>query len=167
VERTLVSVVATMDLTNGQGRFEYVQAVPGSAPTPGDAHSPVVVRARRADGALLSDNPVAVKLNSELGPADARLGLVDAVLSLDGEARGLELVIRGHVVDTFSGAAQTYAVQASTDGGRTWQTLAVGLSEPGVDVDPNQFPPGQTVMLRVITTDGFSRSEVGVEELHT
>jgi hypothetical protein len=166
MERTLVSVVATIDLTSGQGRFEYVQAVPGSEPTPSDAYSPVVVRARRADGTLLSDNPVAVKLNSELGPGDARLGLVDAVLSLDGDARGLELVIHGRVVDTFGGSP-TYAVQASTDGGRSWQTLAVGLSEPAVDVDPNQFPPGQTVMLRVITTDGFSRSEVSVEELHT
>ena len=53
-----------------------------------------------------------------------------------------------------------YSVQASTDGGRVWRTVAVGLAEPSVDVDRSQFTPGQTVQLRVIATDGFTRSEV-------
>jgi hypothetical protein len=67
--------------------------------------------------------------------------------------------------ETRSRAEQQYrySVQASTDGGRTWRTLAVGLAEPSVDVDRSQFAPGQTVQLRVIATDGFARSEVRSE----
>ena len=197
LNRHLISIVANVNLTTGQGKLEYVQAMPGGEPTPTDPSSSVAVRARRGDGSVLRDYPVAVKLNSELGPADERTGLVDAILPVDIDATVLELVINGRVVDTHRAAAQppaansarvvgaeggeialawntgprepshTYAVQASTDGGQTWQTLAVGLKESTITIDQSQFGSGKTVKVRVIATDGFTRSEIMTEELHT
>ncbi len=54
------------------------------------------------------------------------------------------------------GANLTYNVQASTDDGQTWQTVAVGRTSPDVEIDRTQFPPGSRVTVRVIATDGFS-----------
>ena len=197
VDRNLISVVASVNLTTGQGKLEYVQAVPGHEPTPSDATSSVAVRALDSSGAVLSSHAAPVKLNSELAPGDPRTGLVDAVIPVETRATTLELVINGRVVDTFHAGGQapavssarvvsaeggevalawntgprqaghTYAVQASTDGGQTWQTLAVGLTEPTMNIDQTQFGHGQTVKVRVIATDGFTRTEVLSEELHT
>lgn len=51
---------------------------------------------------------------------------------------------------------QTYSAQVSADGGRTWQTIGVGLKEPTVHLDRSQFSPGDDVRLRITTTNGFS-----------
>jgi hypothetical protein len=59
----------------------------------------------------------------------------------------------------------TYIVQVSTDDGRTWQTLAVGLSTPEVNIDRDQFRGAGNVLVRVIATDGFRRSVVTSEPL--
>jgi hypothetical protein len=53
---------------------------------------------------------------------------------------------------------QTYSVQVSTDGGRTWQTIAVGLKRPALDLDRSQFRAGQDVRVRVVATNGLQRS---------
>ena len=50
----------------------------------------------------------------------------------------------------------SYSAQVSADGGRTWQTLGVGLREPTVHLDRGQFRPGDDVRLRITTTNGFS-----------
>lgn len=50
----------------------------------------------------------------------------------------------------------SYSAQVSADGGRTWQTLGVGLKEPTVQLDRGQFRPGDDVRLRITTTNGFS-----------
>ncbi|WP_371592063.1 hypothetical protein [Streptomyces virginiae] len=50
----------------------------------------------------------------------------------------------------------SYSAQVSADGGRTWQTLGVGLKEPTVHLDRGQFRPGDDVRLRITTTNGFS-----------
>ena len=52
----------------------------------------------------------------------------------------------------------TYTVQVSTDNGMTWQTLAVGLATPEITIDRNQFLGAEQVQIRVIATDGFTRS---------
>ena len=59
----------------------------------------------------------------------------------------------------------TYSVQVSTDEGRTWQTLAVGLPTPDVAIDRDQFRGAGNVLVRVIATDGFRRSVVTSEPL--
>jgi hypothetical protein len=59
----------------------------------------------------------------------------------------------------------TYIVQTSTDQGRTWQTLAVGLDKPEVVIDHTQFYGAKHLLVRVISTDGFTSAEVTSESL--
>ena len=56
--------------------------------------------------------------------------------------------------------AHTYAVQLSTDQGRTWQTIAVGLKEQPFSLDRSHLPDGHEVRVRVITTNGLSSCTV-------
>ncbi|MCF4136346.1 hypothetical protein L1856_04865 [Streptomyces sp. Tue 6430] len=58
--------------------------------------------------------------------------------------------------DRDPGPDLSYSAQVSVDGGRTWQTLGVGLKEPTVQLDRGQFPPGNDIRLRITTTNGFS-----------
>jgi hypothetical protein len=55
---------------------------------------------------------------------------------------------------------QSYSIQVSTDAGRTWQTIAVGLKSPAIDLDRGHFRTGQDVRVRVIATNGLQRSVV-------
>lgn len=48
-----------------------------------------------------------------------------------------------------------YDIQASGDGGQTWQTLAVGLSDPNAQVDLSMFKNVPVVDVRVIANVGF------------
>jgi len=193
-DQTLIHVVARVNLTRRQGTIEFVNPLPSGAPSTPEPWSEVLVRVLRADETLLEELPVEVKLDSELGPRDDRTGLVDATLPVDPDARMLELVIGGQVVDTFRAAAHppvgpmsgrvavdqhtlhltwdpgptadakhTYTVQASTDDGETWQTLGIGLTEPSIRIDKNQFERGREVRLRVLATDGFTSSLVTSE----
>jgi hypothetical protein len=54
---------------------------------------------------------------------------------------------------------QSYAVQVSADGGRTWQTTGVGLTGTTVSVDAGNLRPGQEIRVRVITTNGTAANE--------
>jgi hypothetical protein len=56
--------------------------------------------------------------------------------------------------------AHTYAVQVSTDGGRSWQAVAVGLKSPAFELDRSQFRAGQEVRVRVVATNGLQRAVV-------
>jgi hypothetical protein len=67
-------------------------------------------------------------------------------------------------------AAPRYAVQASTDGGRTWTTLAVGSTDTSLALDAEPFSDAEQVRFRVLTTNGFVQSvattdDVAVETL--
>lgn len=55
---------------------------------------------------------------------------------------------------------QTFAVQVSTDKGKTWQTVGVGLREPTFTIDRGQFREGQDLQVRVIATNGLSSAVV-------
>jgi hypothetical protein len=65
--------------------------------------------------------------------------------------------------DARTEGEHTYIVQISTDNGRTWQTLAVGLVTPEITIDRNQFYRAESLLVRVIATDGFRSSEVTSE----
>jgi hypothetical protein len=56
-------------------------------------------------------------------------------------------------------AGQSYAVQVSADGGRTWQTTGVRLTGTTAGVDISHLRHGQEIRIRVITTNGTAASE--------
>lgn len=191
VKRNLISVVATVNLTKREGKIQYVNPVPQgeiSRPAP---ESPVVVLVKRLDGQVLYECPVGVKPLSDTAPGQDELGLVDAIVAAEPDAKVIELSIAGRSVDTFRASEtppdvrrvrrvaadpqapsvawetdanpedkHTYSVQASTDNGKTWQTLAVGLTSTQVAIDRSQFGGAKQILIRVIATDGFRRSEV-------
>jgi hypothetical protein len=194
-ERNLISVVATVNLTKQEGKIKYVNPLPRGEASRTESDSPVMLRAKGADGQVLQEYPVSVKPLSD-APGPDRLGLVDVVLPVDPDARAVELSIAARTVDTFHASAtrpevrgltrvaterdtvsitweteagtgddHTYIVQVSTDDGRNWQTLAVGLATPEVTIDRNQFYRAENVLVRVIATDGFRSSVVTSEPL--
>jgi hypothetical protein len=59
----------------------------------------------------------------------------------------------------------TYNVQVSTDGGRTWQTVAVGLTTPTATIDRGEFQDAASVIVRVIATNGFDNTVVTSDEM--
>lgn len=190
-KRNLISVVAMVNLTKREGKIEYVNPVPQgelSRPAP---ESPVVVLVKRLDGQVLYECPVGVKPLSDTARGQDELGIVDAIIAAEADAKVIELSIAGRSVDTFRASEtppgvrrvrraaadphapvvawetdarpqdkHTYSVQASTDNGKTWQTLAVGLTSTQVAIDRSQFRGAKQVLIRVIATDGFRRSEV-------
>jgi hypothetical protein len=193
--RTLIHVVATVNLTRQQGKIEYVNPLSAGDASVLKPGSQVQIRVLSADETLLREYPVEVKLNSELGPEDDKEGLIDAALTVDPAARVVQLAIAGGIADTFRAAAQapsgdvssrvkvekaavhlswqpgptadakqTFTIQASTDGGQTWYTLGVGLTEPSIQIHKGQFEAGREVRLRVLATDGFTQLVVAREK---
>jgi hypothetical protein len=63
------------------------------------------------------------------------------------------------------GEAARYAVQASTDLGRTWTTLAVGTTDMSLPLDPGPFSDAQQVRFRVLTTNGFVQTVATTPDL--
>ncbi|WP_158887091.1 hypothetical protein [Amycolatopsis anabasis] len=188
-EPTAVSVVAQVNLTRQLGKVSFVNPVPNLETAEPEPESPVVLRIATADGRTLAEHPAPVQLNSELGPDDDRVGIVDTIVPAGPGAAVIELVIDGAVADTFRAGGtppaaravravpagpdalgiaadlarpaetgHTFVVQVSTDRGRNWQTVGVGLPEPTVTVDRSQFPPGQEIQVRVTATNGFTSS---------
>jgi hypothetical protein len=115
-----------------------------------DAVIPVSPASRRIE--LVVGREVAD--TARVGGAPPTVRGVQRVAADETEA-GVRLVLDKHLDE-----GHTFSVQFSTDQGRTWQTVAVGLREPTFAIDRTQFRQGQEVQVRVITTNGLSSSVV-------
>lgn len=81
------------------------------------------------------------------------------------ETAGKDLALTADVQGALA-ENQTYCVQVTTDNGRTWQTMGVGLKHPSVALDRGQFRGGQEIRVRIIATDGLTSSVVTTETFH-
>lgn len=188
MSENLLSVVARVNLSRNDGQIRYVHPVAGGQVEGGTSTSPVTLRLKSATGELLNEYRVAVKLDSDRDERGEETGLVDAIVAAAPEAREIELVIGEKIADTFragsspqptqnlrkledpnvmglswgddatAGEGVSYAVQASTDEGQTWFTLAVGLETPQFTFDPKEFPGAQRIHIRILTTNGFTQT---------
>jgi len=61
----------------------------------------------------------------------------------------------------------TYTVQLSNDGGQSWQTVALKLTSPTFTLDRSIWGDAKTIMVRVIATNGFTKSMVKSETIQT
>jgi hypothetical protein len=187
----VVSVVARVNLTKRTGRILYVNPLERPIASDRERAGALLLRVRGLGDQVLLEAGVPVRLNSELRAGEDQVGIVDAIVRVDGSARAIELVLDDQVIDSHTvggslpvvralrlgrGAAQeiaivsdaepavergqTYSVQVSTDEGRTWQTVAIGLKRPAIDLDSSQFRAGQEVRVRVVATNGLQRSVV-------
>jgi hypothetical protein len=80
-------------------------------------------------------------------------------ISSTSEAGGRELVLDWGAAARTASASVTYIVLASTNNGVSWQTIAVGLREPKLRIDANQFGVGR-LTVRVIATNGLQNVEL-------
>ena len=115
-----------------------------------DAVLPVTADARAIELAI--DGHIADTFRVTGAPPDVR---AIQPVSLEGQNLRVGVEFDRGLEDTH-----TYAVQVSADHGRSWQTMGVGLREQPFTVDWSQFPEGQELQLRVITTNGLSTSAV-------
>lgn len=183
----LISVVAKVNLTRREGKIEYVNPVTHGEPSPPARESQVVLLVKRPDGKVLYEAPVAVKplsdVEESLGLADAIVpagpdaGVIELLVagrSVDTfrasetppdvrRVSRLAVDSRASLVAWETEAKpedkHTYSIQVSTDNGKTWQTIGVGLTSTQVTIDHGQFRGEKQVLIRVIATDGFRRSE--------
>ena len=188
---SLVHVVARVNLTRQEGQIKYVHPVKAQQSEVGTVTGRVILRLKKENGELLKDYIVPVKLDSDSDTPGEMTGLVDCIMPAHSDAAQVELVIDEKTVDTFQrggpvneirnvkklaepGLAwehdvepdtrMTYVVQASTDEGRTWFTLAIGLMKPEFKFDPKQFPDAKKVHIRILATDGFTETVSKAEE---
>ncbi len=186
-EMVSLSVVGTANLTRRSGAIRYVNPLAHARGAKDVGHD-AMLRVSDGAGKALGDYPVAVRLDSEIMPGEEVRGIIDAVIEVESTARLIELLIGDEVVDRHrigggaprmralraeavplgmrvEGEAEeaeglTYTVQVSTDDGRSWQTVAIGLKTPSTEFDRSQFPPGQALKVRVIASNGLERSIV-------
>lgn len=176
----MISVVANVNLTKKEGKIKFVNPLKSGAPREPELGDMALIRVKDGENQTLHEYPVAARLSSELGPTDDRVGIVSAVIPVNVNARSLELVLDGKVVDTFTlgGVSReaggpgvreeinrTFFVQISTDNEQSWQTVAVGLKNPSFTLDHAQFPAGELVQVRIIATDGLVNSLVSKESV--
>jgi hypothetical protein len=185
---TPVNVVAQVNLTQGSGQIIYVNPAPNLEPeeaasggvalrVTGPEGAPMVDQPARVqiDSELAPDEDRIGLVNSVIlaGPgAEAIELLIEGKVVDRFEAAGAPPVARAvRMVPSGPGdlalsveldgpprEGQTFSVQISTDDGRSWRTVAIGLKEPSAAVDRSQFAPGQQVIVRVTATNGFTSS---------
>lgn len=103
-----INIVGTINLTKKTGKILYVNPVSNvMLQAAGQDHS-VQVRVKSADDQVLQQQPAIVKLNPCSDSKKDQTGIIEAVVSWHPEAKVVELLIDGNVVDTYraSGAAE-------------------------------------------------------------
>jgi hypothetical protein len=155
-EPRVISVVGTVNLTKREGRIAFVNPVPNVRASPLESESPVVLRVKRDDDAVLGDFPVPVKLSSELSPGDDRTGVVDAVIPAPSNATIIELVIDGHVANTFQAGAPPPVVRAVQPVAMNGKELRIG-----VEFD-RELEERHTYAVQITTDNGATWQTVGV-----
>jgi hypothetical protein len=100
-----LNVLATVNLTKQTGKIHFVQPLDVAHVRPADADSSTRVRVRDAEGKLIREEPVELRLGSCPMPGEDRSGLVDAILPYDPEARFIDLLLNGMVLDTYAASS--------------------------------------------------------------
>jgi len=115
---------------------------------------------------LLIDGDVVARFEPGTAPGEvAHLGVQPS----RAHPEGFRVTQRTLSWDDTSGAGpddrSTYIVQASTDRGETWQTLAVGLSDTSLPIDPGDYAHAEQVRFRVLATNGIAYTETATDDL--
>lgn len=58
-----------------------------------------------------------------------------------------------------NGESLHYLVRASTDGGATWQTLGVNLTEPRIDLNRSEMD-GNQVLVQIVASTGLRTAQL-------
>ncbi len=154
-------VVLRFKQTDGTILQDYpVNVKLNSELSPGDDLTGLVNAVIAADASarvieLLIDGQVVDRFNAGAPPPELRAMLMGPT---GDEELGVTLDMDRPLQENH-----TYFVQVSVDGGKTWQTAAVGLKQPSFTLDRSQFHKGDVVQVRVIATNGFENSVITSE----
>jgi hypothetical protein len=102
-----VNVVATINLTQRTGKILYVNPVSRALTPAPAAESEVEIRVLSGDDQDLQTVRVPVKLNTCAESSRDQFGIIDALVPSHPDARQLQLLIGGQVIDTFRAGAAT------------------------------------------------------------
>lgn len=191
-----INVIGIVNLTRRTGTIEYVNPVENVLVPETAGQSSVTIRELNSDDQVLRESPVQIKLDSCSDPDEDQMAIIDFVTPYNQEISSLQLLVNGEVVDDYSPGALTppeinlsgrvstdaamklsweganpddnikYNLQASTDEGVTWETLAVGKNTPSLTIDRENFKDASSVQVRVIATNGFTSSVIVQETIN-
>jgi len=111
---------------------------------------------------LLKDGAILAERSASVNPP------VVHVLSPDGGETISEKkkLVRWEASDA-DGDKLTYVVQFSDDGGKTWLTIGIDLTETSIDLDTSFLKNTQDGMVRVLASDGFYTTRDVSDEVFT
>jgi hypothetical protein len=191
--RRLVQVIARVNLTKRSGTIDYVLPLDEGSPATVTAASDVALHVLNSKGQVLDRYTVDVTPEANEGHGNEFRGMISTIIAVHPEATKLELRVQDHVVDSFEagaapapipdptfrrskgriemswreptrrGSRVTYSVQVSADGGRTWQAVAVGSSQPKATLDDAMLSAKQRVRVRVRASSGFEAAQAEIE----
>jgi hypothetical protein len=136
VRRTLVTIIADVNMRRGTGRIAYVLPVAHGKPTTPEPGSPVAIRTRGSDRRTLDEVRVPVKPFADAAtplagdrPEDTGHALCDPIIAVHPDAAIIELDVNGTVVDTVRPAASPPIMQDARISGAEGGALVVHWDE--------------------------------------
>jgi hypothetical protein len=183
----LVSVVATVNLSRGTVVLASVARVGRGLANKAPDNSPASIRFVDARGQVLAEHRVVLRPSTDAAPGQDRMALIDAAVPLVPGVTQLQVILSGIVkasrpanlrpptirlnapgpgaVLTWTaghpdGLPLTFAVLVSVDDGRSWQTVAHGLTEPRYRLSRSDFQQSRSIQVRVLANDGFNTTVV-------
>lgn len=187
--RRIVHIVGSVNLTKGQGKIDYVLPLERGEQSPSGTQSRVTIRSLGAKQKILDALPIDLIPVANEGHGPDERGIISATIAVDPLANRLELLIDGNLVDSFDaepgpnppsavrmtasgdrfaiewddgrreGSRVTYDVLISEDGGRSWQTVGVGLESPRATALNATLSRGSPLQIRIRANGGFEVNE--------
>jgi hypothetical protein len=119
---------------------------------------------------LLLDGAALATFHIASPPSPPENVSVERAVTEAGTAEASGITVTGSTLswdDPSAGAEgdNTYVVQASTDHGATWNTLAVGATRTRLELDSDDFAEAEQVRFRVLTTNGLTYREATTDDL--
>jgi hypothetical protein len=135
-----------------------------------------------SDNQVLSSRPLRVKMSTCCEGEKVQKGMIDAIVSVPSRADSVRLLLHGREADRLRiGGAEVrlqslrpliaqsalswepredirYTIQTSTDGGSTWETLAVSQVTAHFVLEKRNYPGQSSVLVRIIASRGLQTS---------
>lgn len=160
-QENFINVVGTVNLTKKTGRILYVNPVPAPTSPRALIETQTLIRVKNADGQTLREYAAPVKLNTCVDPGRDLAGVLDAVIAIPADAKALELVLEGRVVDTYQAAAAPSDAPTLRRSGVTGDAVTMEYDAPESDA-ADATAENVSYNIQVSTDDGQTWQTVAV-----
>lgn len=162
--RILVSVVARVNLSRGEGRIAFVNPVEQGVAAVPEAGGRVVLRARGPDREVPSELPCAVKRLSDTPPDHDVEALCDVLMPIDAATVAIELWVDDRLADTYRAGFQ-FSDDAERPAGPNEAIVARARGGQGVELswgERREGAGGQTYNVQISRDRGRTWRTVAV-----